>query len=66
VTARTSTGFPADLSPLTTGTSSKTSPTGNFCPGQTNKNGHLFGCFGSSACRTITENGAAAGLGRCI
>ena len=35
--------------------------TGNFCPGQTNASGHLFGCFGSTACRTITENGAPAG-----
>jgi hypothetical protein len=46
-----------DLSPLTTGTASMTDPTGNFCPGQSNTSGHLFGCFGSSACRTITENG---------
>src|SRR4029077_20350458 len=44
-------------SPRTTGTASKTDPNGNFCPGQSNANGHQFGCFGSSACRTITENG---------
>ena len=50
-----------NLSPLTTGTASKTDPAGNFCPGQSNTNGHQFGCFGSSACRTITENGVAAG-----
>src|SRR5262249_35164840 len=49
------------LSPLTTGTASKTNATGNFCPGQSNVNGHAFGCFGSSACRTITENGVASG-----
>src|SRR5262249_6978701 len=49
------------LSPLTTGTASKTNATGNFCPGQSNVNGHAFGCFGSSACRTITENGSPAG-----
>jgi hypothetical protein len=50
-----------NLSPLTTGTAMKTDPGGNFCPGQSNVNGHFFGCFGSSACRTITENGVAAG-----
>src|SRR5262249_41563105 len=49
------------LSPLTTGTASKTDPGGNFCPGQSNSGGHMFGCFGSTACRTITENGAPAG-----
>jgi len=50
-----------NLSPLTTGTASKTDPAGNFCPGQSSTGGHMFGCFGSSACRTITENGAASG-----
>jgi hypothetical protein len=50
-----------NLSPLTTGSASKTDPAGNFCAGQGNTGGHAFGCFGSSACRTITENGAAAG-----
>jgi hypothetical protein len=48
-----------NLSPLTTGTSVLTNATGNFCPGQTNTGGHAFGCFGSTACRTITESGAA-------
>jgi hypothetical protein len=38
-----------------------TNATGAFCPGQTNSGGHLFGCFGSSACRTITENGVPYG-----
>ena len=38
-----------------------TNGTGNFCPGQTNTGGHMFGCFGSAACRTITENGVASG-----
>jgi hypothetical protein len=50
-----------DLSPLSTGTATMTNATGAFCPGQTNSGGHLFGCFGSTACRTITENGVAAG-----
>jgi hypothetical protein len=44
------------LSPLTTGTLIDTDPGGLFCPGQT-----AVGCFGSAACRTITENGVAAG-----
>jgi hypothetical protein len=47
-----------DLSPLTTGTASATNATGVFCPGQLAMH---RGCFGSSACRTITETGAAAG-----
>src|SRR5262249_48909204 len=50
-----------NLSPLTTGTASKTNATGNFCTGQSNLNGHKFGCFGSAACVTITENGSPAG-----
>src|SRR5262245_40802554 len=54
-------GIHVSLSPLTTGTASKTDPGGNFCPGQSNTGGHMFGCFGSTACRTITENGAPAG-----
>ena len=51
-----------NLSPLTTGIATMTNATGAFCPGQTNASGHLFGCFGSAACRTITENGSPAGL----
>jgi hypothetical protein len=47
-----------DLSPLTTGTASKTNPDGLFCPDQTQVQ---VGCFGNQACRTITENGAASG-----
>ena len=45
-----------NLTPATTGTSSVTNAGGLFCPGQL-----TAGCFGLSACRTITENGAAAG-----
>jgi hypothetical protein len=45
-----------NLSPLTTGTASKTDPGGLFCPSQT-----TAGCFASGSCRTITENGKAAG-----
>jgi len=47
-----------NLSPLSTGTSVLTDPGGNFCPGQSNVGGHQFGCFGSTACRTITEKGS--------
>jgi hypothetical protein len=46
------------LSPLTTGTVSDTDPGGLFCPGQ---GASQDGCFGSPACRTITENGVPAG-----
>jgi hypothetical protein len=48
-----------NLSPLTTGTANKTSATGLFCPGQgpAAGPGHLAGCFGSTACTSITENG---------
>jgi len=48
--------IPINLSPLTTGPASATNATGLFCPSQPHA-----GCFGSSACRTITENGKAAG-----
>jgi hypothetical protein len=48
--------IPITLSPVTTGAASATSATGLFCTGQTHA-----GCFGSAACRTITENGVAAG-----
>jgi hypothetical protein len=51
-----------NLSPLETGTATMTNATGAFCPGQTNSGGHLFGCFGSAACRTITETGSPGGL----
>jgi len=50
-----------NLSPYSTGTSTKNSATGNFCPGQSNTGGHLFGCFGSTACRNIRESGAPLG-----
>ena len=48
-----------DLSPLTTGSANKTSATGIFCPGQgpAAGAGHLAGCFGSTACTSITETG---------
>jgi hypothetical protein len=42
----------------TTGTASDTDPGGLFCPGQPET---FAGCFGSAACRTINESGAAAG-----
>jgi hypothetical protein len=48
-----------NLSPLTTGTASKTSG-GNFCTGQGGVPG-TPGCFGKPTCRTITENGVPAG-----
>ena len=44
------------LSPLTTGSSSKTSATGAFCPGQSHP-----GAFGKPATRCITETGSPAG-----
>jgi hypothetical protein len=44
----------ANLTPVTTGTSSKSNPTGFFCPGQT-----TAGCFGQATCRSFTETGAA-------
>src|SRR5262249_25506975 len=51
-----------DLTPLTTGTVTHTEAAGNFCTGQhvgpgTGKSG----CFGSTLCRTIIENGSPAG-----
>jgi hypothetical protein len=48
-----------NLSPLTTGGSSKTDPAGNFCPGQ--DTGGTPGCFHNGNCRTITETGIPAG-----
>ncbi len=47
----------ASLSPVTTGTASLSNPNGLFCPGQTQP-----GCFGSSACRSITETGVSPGV----
>ncbi|MCI0686194.1 MAG: hypothetical protein L0Y54_02990, partial [Sporichthyaceae bacterium] len=47
-----------NLSPLTTGTASDTDADGLFCPDQ---GPAQVGCFGSTACRTITENGVPAG-----
>jgi|SRR5262245_1027206 len=48
-----------NLSPLTTGPASATSSTGRFCTGQ--GTGIHVGCFGSTVCRPIIENGSAAG-----
>jgi hypothetical protein len=47
-----------NLTPLTTGAASDTDPGGLFCPGQ---GAAQVGCFGSTACRTFTENGASPG-----
>jgi hypothetical protein len=47
-----------NLSPAETNTRTSTNATGQFCPGQTVT---AAGCFGSTACRTINENGVAAG-----
>src|SRR5262249_46325105 len=51
--------LPVNLSPLTTGSSSKTDPAGNFCPGQGVRGAP--GCFHAGTCRTIAETGVAAG-----
>ncbi len=48
-----------DLTPLSTGTASKTDPAGNFCPGQGGTPGSP-GCFAQPTCRTITETGKPA------
>jgi hypothetical protein len=52
-----------NLSPLTSGSATSTHADGLFCPGQgpAAGPGHLAGCFGSTACRTITENGTPYG-----
>jgi hypothetical protein len=47
----------ADLSPVTTGTSTLANPSGLFCPGQTSP-----GCFGDAACRSMQVTGTAPGL----
>jgi hypothetical protein len=44
----------ANLSPVTTGTTSKSNPAGLFCGGQTNA-----GCFGLPGCRSFVETGGA-------
>jgi hypothetical protein len=46
----------ANLSPVTTGTASRSNPSGLLCPGQT-----APGCFGDPACRSMTETGASPG-----
>jgi hypothetical protein len=54
-----------DLTPLVTGTASKTNANGILCPGQdaaTNPPaGSKAGCFGSAACTTVEEAGTPAG-----
>lgn len=51
-----------DLSPLTTGRSSRPNAQGLFCPGQHQGVGPgQPGCFGLPQCRAITENGTPAG-----
>src|SRR5262249_60583196 len=49
------------LSPLSTGVAGMTDGAGVFCPGQTDADGHRFGCFGSPECRSIRETGTPAG-----
>ena len=48
-----------NLSPAETNTRTSTNATGQFCPSQTVT---AAGCFGSTACRTINENGVPAGV----
>lgn len=48
--------IPVNLSPLTTGTATKSSASGNFCTDQA-----VAGCFGDDTCRAIQEVGAPAG-----
>src|SRR5262249_35191214 len=45
-----------ELSPLTTAPVTRSAASGVFCYGQESP-----GCFGKSECRSITENGLAAG-----
>ncbi|MCW5893720.1 MAG: hypothetical protein KIT14_24665 [bacterium] len=47
----------ASLSPVTTGTVTRSNPGGSFCAGQA-----TAGCFGNPACRSIVETGSAPGL----
>ncbi len=49
-----------DLTPLTTGTSSKSDAGGLMCS-NVGQAANQKGCFGSTACVTITENGSPAG-----
>jgi hypothetical protein len=44
----------ANLTPVTTGTSAKSNPSGLFCPGQISP-----GCFGHANCRSFSETGVA-------
>ena len=52
-----------NLSPLTTGSASKSDPGGLFCPNQgpAAGAGHVEGCFGKPSCRSYSEQGVAAG-----
>jgi hypothetical protein len=47
----------ASLSPVTSGSVTRSNPGGNFCAGQA-----TAGCFGNPACRSIVETGSAPGL----
>jgi len=49
-----------DLTPLTTGTASKSAPDGVLCPNQSNDPAHV-GAFGLPNARTIKESGMPAG-----
>ena len=48
--------LPVDLTPLTSGTATKTAAGGAFCPGQTDP-----GAFGQAGAQCISETGAPAG-----
>jgi hypothetical protein len=48
--------LPVDLTPLSSGTATKTAADGLFCPGQVNP-----GAFGQAAARAITQEGSPAG-----
>ncbi len=48
--------IPVNLSPLTTGTATKSAANGSFCQNQAD-----VGCFGDDTCRAIEEDGSAAG-----
>jgi hypothetical protein len=49
--------FPVDLTPITTGTATRTAAGGAFCPGQTT--GGAFGCAGTGAPNPVCPGGNA-------
>ncbi len=59
VTSFSIAAFNVDLSPLTTGTSTRASATGVFCPGPPVQ--RTAGCFGQPTCEYVEENGSPAG-----